>query len=240
MPVFQWDAASTVLTVRPRDGLPYASGTSVDTPPRTFEVLIFPSARDLAGNEFNNLASARFSTLRRLSTRLVANQTLSGLAFVPVDPPVPEAESCDQGASVYASHSPYVQYKGFLTFDLVSLAPDIAEIESARLRVFQRPVSAMDFMNTVVDVEQARWARIEVPAFYVHATRSIGALSMTYGSGWRELDVAAGVREDVKARAANGQRAQFRLVTRFPRGAVGFTCEPGPEEPSLSMTYLAP
>lgn len=137
-----WNAAGTVLTITPSTPLLYATGTSLDAPPRTYTVTVAASAQDLEGSSMMTGASSTFSTLRRLTTTHSASEvgylTTYGYAMgdeVMLCPTSDGTVKVGQHVSVAASGTLF----SYALFDLTALgdAEDVELIEEVRLRATQ-------------------------------------------------------------------------------------------------------
>jgi len=68
-----WDAAGKVLTITPKTGFGYATGSSpAGTPATKYVVNVGTSAKDLAGNPLGSAFSSSFTTLRRISQSIAS------------------------------------------------------------------------------------------------------------------------------------------------------------------------
>lgn len=77
--MFSWNAAGTVLTVKPNAALAYAEGAQPgEVTPIAYDYFISSAAEDRAGNALAANYPAKFSTLRHINQTLPATSSLSG------------------------------------------------------------------------------------------------------------------------------------------------------------------
>lgn len=232
---FSWNTEGTVLTINPNTDLAYATGTNTSVVALTFTFNLTNTATDIAGNQ---LAPATFSfkTMRDIAQTLNATN-ISGDVRSDGAVNSPDCSDICVGDSASVSNA---TYRGFLTFDLSSLASTLesTNILSATLRIYQTSTTG----DPYADLEDCTSSGGPIPItfcsdllaqhvnygpslqdsdFDTNTLRSLAIAGCNIISGcpsdngYKEANALAAVQEDWTNRAARGNRSQYRL--RFAR-----------------------
>ncbi|HEX2863339.1 MAG TPA: Ig-like domain-containing protein, partial [Deinococcales bacterium] len=218
----EWNAASTVLTVRPSAPLALATGTDPATPARRYAFKLTDTAHDLAGNPLAAFESS-FTTLRDL-TLAGALQAAAG-GYVRSDGLV-EAPSDDFLA--VGDDVANVGYRSFLSFDLSAL-PDgalPASVVAATLNLEHEdavgsPFTALNDCTgalcspyTHVQLDQVNYgAGVSNATYDTPVVQGLDVIDSFRNGPYTALaaSVTAAVQDVLAHRAERGGRVQFRL-----------------------------
>lgn len=243
-----WNAAGTVLTITPSSPLLYATGTSIDTPPRTYTVTVAASAQAIDGSSMTSGASSTFSTLRRLTTTHSASQAADlttygyamggGLTLCPTS---------DDTARVgrHVSQAASGTYYGYALFDLSALGDpeDIEVLEEASFRATQSTPGGDDtgFYSDGRSVALHHLPSLPVIDRDVHNASFVNETTVTNLGTFATAAIteSASVSEVLRAQWAAGETdtALFRLAPEGPSPGnrrARFNCDGF----SLAVTYL--
>ncbi|GGO19839.1 Ig-like domain-containing protein [Deinococcus humi] len=254
---FVWNANGTKVTVDPKGDLSYADGTAA---PMTYSFLVGPSAASLSGGTLPE-STVSFKTARLFKTVLGSQAGLDGYTSsrntassnAQIGSKIARAGGMsDMVPEGYAT----VSVRAFFSFDLSGLPLTVApeDISAATLSLEQvtvYPTSAYADMSTEAEkliLEGVSYGdQLTIADFGLPALSLVTPTFSTDASlKRRSAEVLAQVRDDVRNRAARGNRTQYRL--RFPKdqpeGNYGFadfaTAEDSARAPGLELHYLAP
>ena len=249
--VTSWDATGTVLTVTPSTVLLYSAGTSPSTQAKRYRYTITSHAKDLAGNHMEIGPDVSFSTLRRITQRLVADpQNLRGeavdttckLTVIPATETRPASvlpaivrvgDMLDNKAE-----------KVWSVFELSALAPDVVQFEAATLTATQDPAKGDPYAGSLgsLILEHVHFATNDPSEWSKPALGALGVFSATTSSPVH-ANVLEAFRDDYTQRDARKQQSQYRLAFSQATNNDGvadvaqFTCQDGF---TLDVVYLAP
>lgn len=229
---FSWNTEGTVLTINPNVDLDYATGTNTSVVALTYTFTVTNTATDIAGNQ---LASQTFSfkTMRDITQTLNAT-SISG--WVRSDGVVNDLTTCSPMCVGDSGTAANATYRGFLTFDLSGLAPnlDANNIISATLRAYQvftngSPYTDLEdcsgapivFCSDLLAQHVNYGPSLQDSDFDTNTLRGLAIAGCSFISGcpstdgYKEANALEAVKEDWANRSSRGNRSQYRL--RFAR-----------------------
>ncbi|MEP7052419.1 MAG: Ig-like domain-containing protein [Pseudomonadota bacterium] len=243
---FGWDGSASTLTLTPRAALEYAMGTPT-SPARTYHYG-FQGARARTGQTLQAMQFA-FSTLRQVSTELVADAERTGNW---TDGEVEGIHNC-----MRAAKAPYqatvcvgddannLRYTGFVSFDLSPLPATIRGFSSARLQanavVYGAPETLGASLLEHVSFEQLGGAVLRVAPlaalgpFYSGPSLPIATHLVL------DEDLTGAVQDDYLNRSARQNRSQYRLsFEKIAADGSWDDLELPTNAIRLALTYLLP
>jgi hypothetical protein len=249
---FEWNAARTVLTLKPQIPLVYQSGGAapngvVGFTPKSYHFGLSSAALDDHGRALRP-ANFGFSTLRQVSAEIPADPALTGNY---TDGEGEGIHNCVRGARLpytpavcIGDDANNVRYTGFISFDLSTLPQSLARITNAALLADATIYGSPDLLGAS-KLEHVTFAELDASALALPASADLGpffaSTAAPSGSALRlDLDVTSSVSADNIAPNAL-KRSQFRLS--FANISVNSTwddVELGANSIELSLTYLLP
>lgn len=210
-----WHRGARELRIEPALPLAYAAG-GAETSALTYVVDVAEGARDASGNPLGAQAFS-FQTLRRVTQTLlpVTSSELTG-SFRgdggAASPSCAEA-LCVGDDSFVAEPESEAQYRGFLSFDLAALPPELVEIVDARIRLEATSVEGDPFgVLGELRLERAAFDAIGDDAFAATPQATFAAMTSAEAGATGEHILWA-VQADFDAQALH----QYRLI--FDRGS---------------------
>lgn len=199
---FEWNTEGTVLTIKPKAPLAYATGTDPNTvtaPAYAFNLT--DTAVDLAGNKLAPVNSS-FKTLRQITARLIGD---------------PAQDGGVDGATVNNGNIDFqvgFTSRGFLGYKLDSLPAGLQDtsLVAATLRVNAEFPTV--FSGQIIELEHLLYGATLISSAYgTTALRKLDNLSEQEPKfeGWKIADVLVAAKDDLKNRIARGNRSQYRL-----------------------------
>lgn len=242
--VFSWDAAGTVLTVKPNAALTYATGTQPGAVAAfVYDYFVSTAAEDRAGNSLASTYAAQFKTLRRIEQRLLATSSLSGTFGVTHEGEFPVTEmyvGCLEANEVY---------RVFVSFNLQPMPEGIVQFESASLEMFQSyqasidrtPFEALGDLE-VHGIDYATRNRAAFDALDAAGLNPIGKFGTSAAVGYKSVLVTATLAADYKRRSVSQYGIKFhtKLNTDGHHDIVYFDDPSKANPPRLVVSYLVP
>ncbi|MEM6295357.1 MAG: Ig-like domain-containing protein [Myxococcota bacterium] len=236
---FDWNAAGDTLTITPNAPLDYAEGTSpasTDALPYTFT--ISTAAESELGEGLPDDTEVTFTTLRRLSESFEDDPNLSGRVRDLA------GATLLAGSYLLGDNTNNDVARGFVTFDIASIADGAVEIEDATLHArWSQQVG-----NPFVDLGAVLYQHVQYDAFNdaLFDVPGIGSAAGLFGTAAEDevdrdvTDIAQAVLDDD---ATYEQRVQFRMLW-FISETDGDSSSDGvtliASDLGLALTYLAP
>jgi hypothetical protein len=237
---FDWNSASTVLTITPNGLLALATGT--DPAAVVANDFAFQMSSTAISQKGVALApfSSSFTTQRRITQNLPVLSALTG--DVRSDQAVNQCANgfpCagDSGAVANA------QFKGFISFNIANLPTDIQEFETANLNLGQTAVGGAPYsgFGSLV-VNHVNFATLNFAlAFHATSLQALGTLSNDANLEVKTLGVLTALKDDYSKRSTRGNRTQYRLAfvnATDSDNALDAATFGGPN--SLNTSYLLP
>jgi hypothetical protein len=237
-----WNVGGTVLTVTPKNGLAYNSGTSPSTTTaRTYTITISTGATDLTGNALASSYSSSFATLRQITQTISPSVSAHYFDYgVAVDGTVQicasDSEMYEIGYTVglYASGHNH----GLVSFESISLPTNVAGLTSAILSGQQSAPTNSYYSTGIVKLDELNYQAITATgmSWITSATPSysFGTYSAAYSAS-TSLDITS----QFAAEIGSGQRSflyQFSDSNGANNAYAEFYCGPF----RLTVKYLAP
>lgn len=256
---FDWNAGSTVLTLRPNIPLEYAAGTDPSLPAKRYRFSVTSTAKDTAGNPLAPVSSD-FSTLKQIDVSLTSQAGLDGNVTSS------QLARADIASILVGDLPPSTGIRSFLSFDLSSLPEGVTEeaLVQAELSVYKVDVSNSPYaaLNNCEATDPTLCATAQMELNHVNYGDTLDGIDFDTArladlggidselspiSAYRTADVLSAVRDDLGNREARGSRSQYRLS--FPKQTnadkypdlVAFTAgESTSNQPLLKLSYLTP
>ncbi len=241
--VLTWDNTGSVLTVDPSAELAYASGANpASVAARKYAFTITTTARDRAGNPLGAPLVAEFTTLRRISHKIVLRATQgttiagSGMMY-----------DCP-GSFLIGDDTDNRPARGILSFDISALPAGVAEFERATVsgrtqKFIGEPITSL---QALLIVHTAFPLPINASARTGAALRVIGSFATSAEPRTSTAVVTAALAEDYENRTQRGNRSQYRLTMQRETDndatgdAMALHCAADTPPPALDMVYLVP
>lgn len=231
-----WNAAGTVLTVTPSNGLSYATGTDPSAPARSYTLTVSTGAGDLEGRALGEAYVSSFTTLKRISQSLSPTVTAYYYTYgVSESGAIP---LCERGLSYRIGYtvSPVTSgaNHGLLAFD-TGLPSAIVGLESAELQASQSVPEGDFYASNVVTLDQLEYQQIDPTVLDASVKADLGTFCSSADVSTPSMDITSVLAVDL----ADGARS---FLYRFSAsGGVNntyavFHCEPY----SLNVVYLLP
>jgi hypothetical protein len=213
---FHWDSAGTLLNIVLAAPLEYASGSDPNQlQAQRYEYWLSSAAHDFAGHALPETHLA-FSTLRQIQTSVSAEQdpALSGNwrsdGIYGTDSCAPGGASLCIGDS---SFGPNASYRGFLSYDLASLAAAL-EITQAKLEVSVGSVLGSPFAGLgQLGLEHTSFTAITPDAFLASAPPFIASAASVPAGNVLSLDVLAALQADLAGAGSSQYRLRFQTAS---------------------------
>lgn len=211
--VLTWNAAGTVLTVTPNQPLAYATGSDPGSvTAKRYSILVSTAAVDLSGHHLASTYASSFRTKRKIQ-QVIATEVVDLTGSVVSDGGV-LGDGFDLGVGD-TFHDGVA--KGVITFDITAL-PSGVHLESATLKLFLEDVlnAPIPALGPLI-VDHVTFAH-RLDAFDAVARLSFGSMPISRNddSGFKTIDVLAGVVDDLANRDSLGNLSQYRLATTVP------------------------
>jgi len=237
-----WDGTGTTVTITPKNGLAYSSGTSPSTTTaRTYTITVGTGATDLAGNALTSSYSSSFTTLRQITQTV--SPTVSAHYFdygVSSDGTV---QICASDSTVYEIGYTVGAYAaghnyGLISFESIPLPSNVAGLTSAIISGQQSTPTNSYYSTGVVTLDELSYRAITATDMsWINSAISIysfGTYSAVY-SATTSLDITG----QFAAEIGSGQRSflyQFSDSNGANNSYAEFCCGPF----RLTVKYLAP
>lgn len=241
-----WSAGSTVLAIKAKSGLSYATGTSTTLTAKTYSVALTAGAKDLAGNGLAPAFSSDVTTLRWITQVLAAETSATfnsyelSMSHTPVNCATASTTTYPQGmfpvGYFWNDRGPSGTMYDYVTFNLASLGTPTT-IEVADFQATQG-ASKGDFYGTggTAVLDKLVYQTVDNTILDAAVSSNIGILSNSATVATPSISVLASLRADV---AGGIQRELYRVSgpnsasnNTFPN----FQCSGF----SLQITYLLP
>jgi hypothetical protein len=241
--VLTWDDTGSVLTVDPSVELTYVTGTNPATlVAKKYAFTITTTARDRAGNALSAPLAAEFTTLRRISQKIVLRPTegttIAGSGRI-YDCP---------GSFLIGDDAANLPSRGIASFDIRTLPAGIAEFERATFsgltqKFMGEPITALQALL----LEHTAFALpVGGSARTAPALRVIGPLTASAERRTSTATVTAALAEDYQSRTQRGNRSQYRLTMQRETNndalgdVMALHCAADSPPPALDIVYLVP
>ena len=254
---FEWNAAGTILTIRPKNPLAYKHAVGLVEPPLQYSFGFTAVARDVAGNSLAAFNS-NFTTLRFVPVVLFSQAALDGT--VTSD----GAVDTTNGLIFAGDQASNVSNRAFLSFDLSSIpaSTNASAVQAATLEVRRSSMAGTPFTSLMAPCT-GQFCPTNAPVQLSHVSYGASLGWLAYGTvvlqslgvfdsifldyGWRSADVLSAVQSDLMNRAIRGNRSQYRLSFPLASDAdnsydnVGFSSgDHNTWAPKLNITLLIP
>ncbi len=241
---FSWNAAGTVLTIKPNDFLEYAAGDDTSIAAKTYALSVTNLAKDDAGNALGAFSSS-FSTLRLISPVIYAIANLDGEVIG-----VTNATAISNSAVIRVGDTADSILRGFFSFDLTGIPANVVADE-ARLFINKEGVEGNPYEFSDMSLDHVNYGNSLTGDDYdtpVLADLGIFDSASAPATGYLSSNVTSALNDDLASRTSRGNRSQYRLSFRVGDGVKGdpefvsFTASEGPngQRPFLQVTYLIP
>ena len=215
-PTFQWDDAGTLLNIVLATPLQYASGSDPNQlQAQRYEYWLSSTAHDLAGHALPE-THLSFSTLREIQASVSAEQdpALSGNWR---SDGVYGTDSCAPGGANLcvgdSSFGPNASYRGFLSYDLASLAVAL-EITQAKLEISVGSVLGSPFVGLgQLGLEHTSFTAITPDAFLASAPPFIASAASAQAGNVLSLDVLSALQADLAGAGSSQYRLRFQTAS---------------------------
>lgn len=242
--MFSWNAAGTVLTVKPNAALAYAEGAQPgEVTPTAYDYFVSTAAEDQAGNSLAASYQVEFSTLRRIGQILPATSSLTGSYKVAEnqEAPLPQMYvGCLEANEVFRS---------FVSFNLGLMPEGIVQFESASLEMFESYQSSTDRTPfealgdlEVHSVDYVATNRAAFDALDASGLKPIGKFGTSAAVGYKSVLVTATLAADYKRRNASQYGIKFHTKLNLDghHDIVYFEGTSTATPPRLLVSYLVP
>ncbi len=236
---FDWNAAGDTMTITPNTPLDYAEGTSpATTDALTYTFTISTAAESELGEGLPDDTDVSFSTLRRLSQSFEDDPNLSGRVRDLA------GATLLGGSYLLGDNANNDVARGFVTFDVSSLADGAVEVEQATLHARW----SQQIGNPFIDLGAVLYQHVQYDTFddALFDVPGIGSAAGLFGTAAEDevdrdvTDIAQAVLDDD---ATYEQRVQFRMLW-FISETDGDSSSDGvtliASDLGLALTYLAP
>lgn len=239
---FVWSETNTVLEVRPKVALRTVSGSDPSALAAiAYTFAISSAAKDAAGRALEPKRIS-FSVARLItqSSSAVTDRDLTGNWCSDDVYGTSDCELTDQTICFGdSSRKGEPSYKGFVTFDLRSLPPNLIDISAAKLSMTVALLYGSPFVELgVLRAEHVSFDAIGTPAYSAPAlsSRTVSVASAVGDSV--SADVTAEVRADWGMRDSSQFRLAFDIPTDSDVSADVVVCEAGSAR--LELHYWLP
>jgi hypothetical protein len=238
-----WNGNGTTLTITPKNGLSYNSGTSPSTTTaRTYTITIATGATDLAGNALTSAFTSTFSTLRQISQSMAptasAHYFSYGVSVSGGDVQIcaTDTEQYDIGYTVglYASGYSF----GLISFENIALPNNLAGLSSAVLSGQQSTPTNNFYATGVVDLDELDYKPITATGMSWILSASPSFAFGTYSAAYSQV-TSLDITTQFASEIGSGQRSflyQFSESNGANNSYAEFTCGPF----RLTVKYLVP
>jgi hypothetical protein len=240
---FTWSADGTTLTIDPSADLTYQADTAPSTAQaKSYAFAIGATATDVGGNRLAMGLGSKFSTLRRVSQRLIPRGTRLTREIDTI-----LTSDCVPGAPIFVGSNGQGWLGGLLEYDFAPIPPDVHTFEQAQLQtgVFTtggEPFGASRLGQVVCDHTNFTLVNVTLEAAPLRRMGILWATPTDTAGG--TLDVLSAIVDDYAQRQARSNRTQFRITFSIQNpdlettyNYIRFDCYSGL---TLLLTYLAP
>lgn len=214
MATFSWNDAGDELTITPNELLEYAEGDDPDTlEALSYAWTITSAAESADGDVLAEDQSFSFTTLRRFLQNIAYDQSLTGKI----------TDLNDKAKTPYlGDYDDNDTARYFVTFDLGSLAPDVADVEMAELNAarLEAPIGTPFTQLGGVDYAPVVFDALEGETFDID---TVGGADWLFPTS-DDVDVGVDATDHLEAALADpgmyGNRLQYRFAW-FPNETDG-------------------
>jgi hypothetical protein len=240
---FTWSSDGTTLTIDPKADLSYQADTAPSTAQaKSHAFAIAATAADVAGNRLVMGLNSRFSTLRRVSQRLIPRGTRIVREIATT-----LTSECSPSSEIFVGSNGQGWLGGLVEYDLALVPTDIHAFEQAQLQTGVvdtggEPFGASRLGQVVCDHTNFSLANVTLESAPLRRMGILWATPTDAAGG--TLDVLSAIVEDYAQRQARSNRTQFRITFSIQNpelettyNYIRFDCYSGL---TLLLTYLAP
>ncbi len=216
---------------------------------------IASTAKDLAGNSLENPSTAKFTTYRTITKKLISEKSLDGFLYEGSPLSFTNRDYIIIGDNAYNKY-----YRGYLSFDLSSLPNDTLKVIDAQVYAYRYKVDGYPYR----DLRDFIYPGVIITPLYYgmslekdDLTSDCMCISFPFSHteyyGWYRQLVTSWTQIDFENRANQNNKTQYRLqfayetdndnskdLVYFHSGDFGTTTAQKALRPYLKIKYLVP